>query len=342
MSCRSLPVDFNEDFSALHAPTLRSQAQFLVKAISRVLKAYDDLPVDERPTKVTLLGHSMGGIVARLATTLAQPTMSQPFPVNVIITMSTPHLQPPALLDYEMERIYGEINSVTYSDPAPLLISICGGTSDIQIVSDACALSDDLVGPSDGFAVFSSGIPGVWTGVEHQAMVWCDQVRFRVARTLLDMGEATSRQGKLAAAHQWLLGRSGSKQALPTLDATTRIDDVAPNMSVLVKVTYPTERSLVDPPLSARFCRAEDDCLEQAFSSYTVPWLAVSERPFPLLGEGSRPEDSVFVLDFDLPNVKHGWLEVRHPLGASVHSGPLIKQDITGSRWGELEGLAGG
>lgn len=282
----------------------------------------------------------MGGIVARLATTLAQPTIWQPSPVDVIITMSTPHLQPPAPLDYEMERIYAEINSVAYSDPAPLLISICGGTSDIQIVSDGCALSDNLVGPNDGFAVFSTSIPGVWTGVEHQAMVWCDQVRYRVARTLLDMGEASSRQGKLAAAHQWLLGRSGSKQALPTLDATTRIDYAAPKMSVLVKVTYPTERSLVDPPLSAQFCRAEGDCQEQPFSSYTVPWLAVSDRPFPLLGEGSRPEDTVFVLDLDLPDEKLGWLEVRHPLGASIHSGPLVKQEVAGSRWRELQWLA--
>ncbi|BEI91730.1 uncharacterized protein CcaverHIS019_0405500 [Cutaneotrichosporon cavernicola] len=261
-------VDFNEDLSALHAPTLRSQAEFLVKAIARVLKAYDHLSVDERPTKVTLLGHSMGGIVARLATTLAQPTMWQPSPVDVIITMSTPHLQPPAPLDHEMERVYGEINSVTYSDPAPLLVSICGGASDIQIVSDACALSDNLVGPDDGFAVFSTGIPGVWTGVEHQAMVWCDQVRFRVARTLLDMGESASRQGKLAAAQQWLLGRSGRRQALPTLYDTTRIDNVASSMSVLVKVTYPNERSLVDPPLAAQFCRAEESDDRSAASTH--------------------------------------------------------------------------
>ncbi|BEI83946.1 hypothetical protein CcaverHIS002_0405500 [Cutaneotrichosporon cavernicola] len=263
-----LALDFNEDLSALHAPTLRSQAEFLVKAIARVLKAYDHLSVDERPTKVTLLGHSMGGIVARLATTLAQPTMWQPSPVDVIITMSTPHLQPPAPLDHEMERVYGEINSVTYSDPAPLLVSICGGASDIQIVSDACALSDNLVGPDDGFAVFSTGIPGVWTGVEQQAMVWCDQVRFRVARTLLDMGESASRQGKLAAAQQWLLGRSGRRQALPTLYDTTRIDNVASSMSVLVKVTYPNERSLVDPPLAAQFCRAEESDDRSAASTH--------------------------------------------------------------------------
>ncbi|BEI99503.1 hypothetical protein CcaverHIS631_0405460 [Cutaneotrichosporon cavernicola] len=247
--------------------------------------------------------------------------------------MSTPHLQPPAPLDHEMERVYGEINSVTYSDPAPLLVSICGGASDIQIVSDACALSDNLVGPDDGFAVFSTGIPGVWTGVEHQAMVWCDQVRFRVARTLLDMGESASRQGKLAAAQQWLLGRSGRRQALPTLYDTTRIDNVASSMSVLVKVTYPNERSLVDPPLAAQFCRAEGDCVDQTFSSYTIPWLTVSERPFPLLGEGSRSEDSVFVLDLNLSDASNGWLEVHHPLGASVLPGRLTKQEVGGVRW---------
>ncbi|CAK9786828.1 unnamed protein product [Cutaneotrichosporon oleaginosum] len=312
-------VDFNEDLSALHAPTLRSQAQFLVKAIARVYRAYEHLPADERPAKVILLGHSMGGIVARLASTMAQPTMWQPSPVDVILTMSTPHLQPPAPLDPEMERIYAEINSVRYSDPSPLLISICGGTSDVQIVSDACALTNSLIGRDDGFAVFTTGIPGVWTGVEHQAMVWCDQVRYRVARTLLDMGEAASRQGKLSAAQRWLLGISETQPALPTLDTTTRVEVVASRMAILLKLTYPTEVSLVSPPVTAQFCEEE-----------------VSERPFPLLGEGSRPEESVFVLDFDLPEVNRGWLEIRHPLGASVHSGPLVDQTVVGSRWNHM------
>ncbi|TXT12243.1 uncharacterized protein COLE_02653 [Cutaneotrichosporon oleaginosum] len=328
-------VDFNEDLSALHAPTLRSQAQFLVKAIARVYRAYEHLPADERPAKVILLGHSMGGIVARLASTMAQPTMWQPSPVDVILTMSTPHLQPPAPLDPEMERIYAEINSVRYSDPSPLLISICGGTSDVQIVSDACALTNSLIGRDDGFAVFTTGIPGVWTGVEHQAMVWCDQVRYRVARTLLDMGEAASRQGKLSAAQRWLLGISETQPALPTLDTTTRVEVVASRMAILLKLTYPTEVSLVSPPVTAQFCEEEGVCSDQTFSSYSVPWLPVSERPFPLLGEGSRPEESVFVLDFDLPEVNRGWLEIRHPLGASVHSGPLVDQTVVGSRWSE-------
>lgn len=298
-----------------------------------MLRAYDHLPLDERPTKVTLLGHSMGGIVARLAMTSSPNTM-----VDAIVTMSTPHLQPPAPLDYEMERIYSEINSVDYRDPAPLLISICGGASDVQIVSDSCALSNNLVGPGDGFAVFSSGIPGVWTGVEHQAMVWCDQMRFRVARTLLEMGEFATRQGKLAVAYTWLLGQSQPKVTDETIDSVTRVEVMTPNTSILIRLAHTTEESLVEPPLSARLCRAEGDCSMQTFSTTVAPWLPLSEQPFPLLGEGSRPQDSVFVLDFTQLDTE-GWLEVRHPRDAWVHSGAFVDQHAVRSQWGELSSV---
>lgn len=271
----------------------------------------------------------MGGIVARLAVELSQSSL-----VDVIMTMSTPHLQPPAALDYEMERIYSEINAAHYQDPAPLLISICGGTSDVQIVSDACALSSDLVGPNDGFAVFSTGIPGAWTGVEHQAMVWCDQIRIRVARTLLDMSESVSRDSKLAVARKWLLGASEPAASEPKASEVTRLPVVTRNMSVLVKLGQINEDILVDPHLTALFCRTESDCSNQAFSIQAAPWLGLSERPFPLLGEGSRPEDSVHVLDFELP-ADEGWVDLHHPQGALIHSGAFVNVQTDQLQWSE-------
>jgi hypothetical protein len=143
----------------------------------------------------------MGGIVARHAVTrLGEAT------VSAIMTMSTPHLIPPVTFERGMQDIYNEIDAFwqdtagsdfPYSVP-PVLISICGGTADTQISSDSCALqpigvnSDPKTAQSDPvdngtFAVFTTGMEGIWTGVDHQAMVWCDQVRRVVATTLLDM-----------------------------------------------------------------------------------------------------------------------------------------------------------
>lgn len=150
----------------------------------------------------------MGGIVARHAVTRMGEAS-----VPAIITMSTPHLIPPVTFERGMQDIYDEIDvfwrdthldkstaasDTPYSVP-PVLISICGGTADTQISSDSCALrpipgirgsgkADDTDTFDNGtFAVFTTGMEGVWTGVDHQAMVWCDQVRRVVATTLLDM-----------------------------------------------------------------------------------------------------------------------------------------------------------
>lgn len=144
----------------------------------------------------------MGGIVARHAVTRLGQAL-----VPAIITMSTPHLIPPMTFERGMQDVYNEIDAfwrntaetdTVYSVP-PVLISICGGTADTQISSDSCALQSitrpsvsDETALSDSvdegtLAVFTTGMEGVWTGVDHQAMVWCDQVRRVVATTLLDM-----------------------------------------------------------------------------------------------------------------------------------------------------------
>ena len=205
---KSLPiiVDFNEEFSAFHPNTLRDQSLYVSHAIQYILNLYSS----EQPAsrKILLAGHSMGGIVARHAVT--RPNSAS---VSAIITMSTPHLIPPVTFERGMQELYDEIEShwtawPTYeTSPSarnshavpPVLVSICGGTADTQISSDSCALRANQVElsgsssthgfhPDDGtFAVLTTGMEGVWTGVDHQAMVWCDQVRRVVATTLLDM-----------------------------------------------------------------------------------------------------------------------------------------------------------
>jgi hypothetical protein len=198
-------VDFNEEFSAFHPSTLRDQSLYVSKAIQHILELYPaGHPASQ---KITLVGHSMGGIVARHAVTQRNDSS-----VSGIITMSTPHLVPPVTFERGMQELYDEIDaywktwSSTETQPTakisqsilPVLVSICGGTADTQISSDSCALtvdhawSDSTANRSNRidngtFAVFTTGMEGIWTGVDHQAMVWCDQIRRTVATTLLDM-----------------------------------------------------------------------------------------------------------------------------------------------------------
>jgi hypothetical protein len=143
-------VDLNEEFSALHGPTLRQQADYVRRALEYVSAVHNQT--------VTIVGHSMGGIVGRLAAGRYSDT---------IYTLSTPHTLPPAPLDIEMAALY---RSLRPQD----VVSYCGGVSDTQVVSDACAIDF-------GTTIYTTGLAGAWTGADHQAMVWCHQIRNHVA-----------------------------------------------------------------------------------------------------------------------------------------------------------------
>lgn len=90
-------IDFNEDFTAFHGQTLLDQAEYLNDAVAYILSLYHDPRRSQRdaalpdPSSVILIGHSMGGIVAR--TMLIMPNY-QSNSVNTIVTMSTPHARP--------------------------------------------------------------------------------------------------------------------------------------------------------------------------------------------------------------------------------------------------------
>ncbi|KAK7523445.1 GPI inositol-deacylase-like protein [Phyllosticta citriasiana] len=193
-------VDFNEDITAFHGQTLLDQAEYLNDAVAYILSLYHnpqrsirsgDLP---DPSSVIIVGHSMGGIVAR--TMLTMPNY-QTNSINTIITLSAPHARPPVSFDAEIVNTYKEINaywrhaySQQWANDNPLwhvtLISIAGGGLDTVVPSDYASTSS-LVPQTHGFTVFTPSIPHVWTGMDHLAITWCDQLRKSVIRALYDV-----------------------------------------------------------------------------------------------------------------------------------------------------------
>jgi GPI inositol-deacylase len=146
------------------------------------------------PTSVIILGHSMGGVVAR--TMLTMPNY-QSNSINTIITMSAPHARPPVSFDSQIVSIYDEINDYwrrayaqQWANNNPLwhvtLVSIAGGGLDTVVPSDYANL-ESLVPDTHGFTVFTTTIPEVWTSMDHQAILWCDQFRKAIAHALYDV-----------------------------------------------------------------------------------------------------------------------------------------------------------
>ncbi|KAK6456233.1 PGAP1-like protein-domain-containing protein [Scheffersomyces xylosifermentans] len=198
-------ADFNEDFTAFHGRTMLDQAEFLNEAVRFILELYADEPI--APKSVILLGHSMGGVVARVMLTLPNYVDHS---VNTIITLASPHAAAPLTFDGDILKIYSAIdrfwfdgfnnsnaksNAVSEIASSRLrdvsLLSITGGLTDSTLPADYTTLSF-LVPPSNGFTVYTTGIPGVWTNVDHLAIVWCDQLRKKVAKALLEIADRRS------------------------------------------------------------------------------------------------------------------------------------------------------
>lgn len=195
-------MEFNEDLTAFHGPTIEAQTAYASQAISYILSLYPPR------TSIIIMGHSMGGIVA----TSLLPSEN----ISAIITMSAPHTLPPARFDARIDKIYANNQKILSTDPTPIL-SLCGGATDMMIPSESCILplnnGVNLIGPFRR-TVFSSALEGAWTGVGHREMVWCHQVRWRVARAALELGASSTAAGRGVILDRWL--RDG--HALPPLE----------------------------------------------------------------------------------------------------------------------------
>lgn len=193
-------VDFNEDFSAFHGQTLLDQAEYVNDAVAYILSLYHDPRRSQRdpslpdPSSVILIGHSMGGLVARAMLTVSNYQSNS---INTIVTMSTPHARAPVSVDADLVHAYDKVNdywrrahSQQWANDNPLwhvtLISIAGGGLDTVVPSDYASV-ESLIPGTHGFTVFTSGIPKVWTGSDHIQTTWCVQLMKSIAHSIFEI-----------------------------------------------------------------------------------------------------------------------------------------------------------
>ncbi|KAL9020203.1 MAG: hypothetical protein Q9185_002573 [Variospora sp. 1 TL-2023] len=235
-------VDFNEDFTAFHGQTLLDQAEYLNDAVAYILSLYHDPRRSQRdsglpdPSSVILIGHSMGGVAAR--TMLTMPNY-QSNSINTIITISAPHARSPVSVDADLVRTYQRVNtywrdaySQKWASDNPLwhvtLISIAGGSLDTTVPSDYASLAS-LVPSTHGFTVFTSSIPGMWTGADHIQTTWCVQLVRPIARSIFDAidvhrpSQTKPRADRMRVFKRWYLTgmEDIAEKMLPHSDLTT-------------------------------------------------------------------------------------------------------------------------
>lgn len=193
-------ADFNEDFTAFHGRTILDQAEYLNEASRFVLLLYENSP--NPPKSVVVLGHSMGGIVGRVMPTLPNYI---PGTMNTLITLASPHSAAPLTFDGDILKVYLAVDRFwhdAFNVGASIaqerlqnvsVVSITGGMLDNILPADYTTLGY-LVPPTNGFTVYTTGIPQVWTPMDHLAIVWCHQLRRLVLKMLLEIADINSPQ----------------------------------------------------------------------------------------------------------------------------------------------------
>ncbi|XP_022873275.1 uncharacterized protein LOC111392216 isoform X6 [Olea europaea var. sylvestris] len=159
------------------------------------------------PKSVILVGHSMGGFVARAA--IVHPHLRKSA-VETVLTLSSPHQLPPVPLQPSLGHYYTRVNqewrrgyeiqttqSGRYvSEPSlsqVAVISISGGYNDYQVRSKLESL-DGIVPSTHGFMISSTSMKNVWLSMEHQVILWCNQLVVQVSHTLLSLIDAKTGQ----------------------------------------------------------------------------------------------------------------------------------------------------
>ncbi|XP_023535375.1 GPI inositol-deacylase A-like isoform X1 [Cucurbita pepo subsp. pepo] len=210
-------VDLEGEHSAMDGGILEEHAEYVVHAIHRILDQYKE-SFDARakegaadsgssPSSVILVGHSMGGFVARAA--VVHPRLRKSA-VETVLTLSSPHQSPPLALQPSLGRYFTRVNqewrkgyevqktrSGYFASDPPLshvvVVSISGGYNDYQVRSKLESL-DGIVPPTHGFMISSTGVKNVWLSMEHQVILWCNQLVVQVSHTLLSLVDSNRGQ----------------------------------------------------------------------------------------------------------------------------------------------------
>ncbi|KAM7467704.1 hypothetical protein LguiB_015266 [Lonicera macranthoides] len=203
-------VDLEGEHSAMDGRILEEHTEYVVYAINRILDLYKEshetrvregaAGSGNLPKSVILVGHSMGGFVARAA--IVHPHLRKST-VETVLTLSAPHQSPPVALQPSLGHYYAHVNKEWRKGyevqtsrtgrymSSPLLsnvvvVSISGGINDYQVRAKLESL-DGIVPPTHGFMISSSSMKNVWLSMEHQVILWCNQLVVQVSHTLLSL-----------------------------------------------------------------------------------------------------------------------------------------------------------
>lgn len=208
-----------------------------------------------------------------------------------------------------------------------------------MIPSESCILPEALSTGNGSKpcrrTIFSSALEGSWTGVGHREMVWCHQVRWRIARAALQLATASTASGRAIVLDTWL--RDGQtlppeyKPAMTPL-ALEGTEYLSPNVRLELRNPTGSRTYLVPAPgdtasgrrfllyvsqgsipptaphnplplrASIYACGTANTCQPLHADSLRLVPNPQPGRPFPMPDEGSEESEGVVVFEAVLPS----------------------------------------
>ena len=179
-------VDFNGEGGGLHGSKLFAQAEFVATSIQRIAHECEEV----YDGKITVVAHSIGGLVARKAIVSLNQRNTIESLVETLVTLATPHsslalIVEPSVFAFRKELLRQERNSEARG---LRIVSISGGMRDELIPPSACHL-----GTGNSLSVLASDITNTRRekllevprlGVDHKAIVWCHHLQCFVRKVI--------------------------------------------------------------------------------------------------------------------------------------------------------------
>lgn len=185
-------INFNEELVALYGGSLQKQTRFVHECIKIILKLYKGQEL--APHSVAIVGHSMGGLVARALLTLKNFKVDL---LNVLVTQATPHVAPVMPLDQYLTDFYTAVNRnwvLKARDIRNLTtLSVAGGFRDYQVRSGLAFLPQSSE-QSGALSIVSTAIPRVWVSTDHLSIVWCKELILATVRAFFDLIDEKTKQ----------------------------------------------------------------------------------------------------------------------------------------------------
>ncbi|VDN01976.1 unnamed protein product [Thelazia callipaeda] len=166
-------VDFNEELSGLSGLYLERQIKYLKLAATHIWSMYS-------PPRygIIFVGHSMGGIVVRSLLRFH----FDPAKIAFIVTLGTPHKNPPMVFDWYMKNAYNKMHDIweERKELANLLVlSLSGGLKD-HLVPEHLTLDIGIR------HVSTTAVDGMELETDHLCIVWCNQLVRYISRLLIE------------------------------------------------------------------------------------------------------------------------------------------------------------